>query len=192
MGAVLLGAADCSGGDEEQSESVTSLVFSFGPDPSGNLQEVISRFNEEYQDEIQVEYREMPSDTGEYFNQLRTELQAGASPIDMIGGYVISPAALAANGWIQPLSDRFTQQYRDRFVDAAIQSVTYEGDIWGVPFFTDAGLMYYRSDFLEEASFSNPPETWDELKDMALETKKRRPEPRTILSSRERSMRAGS
>ncbi|MDP8939738.1 MAG: ABC transporter substrate-binding protein [Actinomycetota bacterium] len=172
-GAALLGAAGCSGGDEEQGGGVTNLVFSFGPDPSGNLQEVISRFNEEYQGEIQVEYREMPSDTGEYFNQLRTELQAGASPIDVIGGDVIWPAALAANGWILPLSDRFTQQMRDRFVDAAIQSVTYNGDIWGMPFFTDAGLMYYRSDLLEEAGFSNPPETWDELKDMALETKEK-------------------
>ena len=30
--------------------------------------------------------------------------------------------------------------------------------------FTDSGLMYYGSDLLEEAGFSNPPETWDELK----------------------------
>jgi multiple sugar transport system substrate-binding protein len=168
-GAALLGVAGCGGG-EEPTGGMTSLVFSFGPDPSGNLQDTIGRFNEEYKGEIQVEYREMPSDTGQYFNQLRTELQAGASPIDVIGGDVVWPAQLAANGWIMDLSDRFTEEMRNRFVSAAIRSVTYSDSIWGVPFFTDAGLLYYRTDLLEEAGYSDPPQTWGELKEMALDT----------------------
>ena len=168
-GAALLGVAGCGGG-EEPTGGMTSLVFSFGPDPSGNLQDTIGRFNDEYKGEIQVEYREMPSDTGQYFNQLRTELQAGASPIDVIGGDVVWPAQLAANGWIMDLSDRFTEEMRNRFVDAAIRSVTYSDSIWGVPFFTDAGLLYYRTDLLEEAGYSDPPLTWGELKEMALDT----------------------
>jgi multiple sugar transport system substrate-binding protein len=41
--------------------------------------------------------------------------------------------------------------------------------VWGVPWYTDAGL-YYRSDLLEEAGFSEPPTTWDEMKEMAHKT----------------------
>ena len=167
----MLGTAGC-GGSGQQSGS-GNLVFSFGPDNSGSLQEVIDRFNKEYQGEINVEYREMPSDTGDYFNQLRTELQAGASPIDIIGGDLTWTAQLAANGWIIDLGDRFTSQMQGKFVDAALQSVQYKNSVWAVPFFTDAGLMYYRSDLLEKAGFDNPPETWDELKQMALETKEK-------------------
>ena len=108
-GAALLGVAGCGGGTE-QVAGVTNLVMSFGPDPSGNLQSVFERFNREHEGEINVIYREMPSDTGQYFNQLRTEFQAGASPIDVIGGDLTWTAQLAANGWILDLSERFTQQ----------------------------------------------------------------------------------
>ncbi len=165
-GVALLGPAGCGPGGD-RANGVTNIVFSFGPDPSGNLQEVISRFNEEYEGEIQVEYREMPSDSGSYFNQLRTEFQAGASPIDVIGGDLTWTAQLAANGWILNLSDRFTPEMRQRFVDAAMQSVIYKDSVWGVPFFTDAGLLYYRKDLLEESGFNHPPQTWQELKEMA-------------------------
>lgn len=36
-----------------------------------------------------------------------------------------------------------------------------------MPWFTDAGFLYYRTDLLEGAGFSEPPTTWDELKEMA-------------------------
>jgi hypothetical protein len=50
-----------------------------------------------------VKYRVMPSDTGQYFDQLRTEFQAGCGEIDIITGDVIWPAQFAANGYILDL-----------------------------------------------------------------------------------------
>ena len=75
----------------------------------------------------------------------------------MIGGDVVWPAQLAANGWILDLSDLFTEDLRSDFVNAAIQSVTYQGKIWGVPWFTDAGLLWYRKDLGEDSGFSEAP-----------------------------------
>ena len=170
-GAALLGTAGCGGGGGDQTGGAMNLVVSSGPDNSGSLDEVVARFNREYQGEIQFELRTMPNDTGSYFNQLRTELQAGSSPIDLIIGDLTWTAQLAANGWITNLSDRFTPQMREQFVSAPLQSAQYEGDFWAVPFFTDVGLLYYRKDLIEEAGFSSPPETWDELKQMAVETR---------------------
>jgi len=48
-----------------------------------------------------------------------------------------------------------------------VESNTYQGKVYGVPWFTDAGLLYYRKDLLEKAGFSGPPATWDELKEQA-------------------------
>jgi multiple sugar transport system substrate-binding protein len=163
-GMAVLGAG-CGGGGGSGSGD---LVFAMGVDASGTLQDLVDRFNQEHRGEFQVRYREMPADTGQYFDQLRTELQAAASEIDVIGGDVIWPAQFAANGWILDVSDRFSESERQKFLPAPVDSLVYEGAIYGVPWFTDAGMLYYRADLLEEAGFSEPPATWEALKEMAL------------------------
>jgi trehalose/maltose transport system substrate-binding protein len=50
---------------------------------------------------------------------------------------------------------------------AIVENNTVNGALVGMPWFTDAGLLYYRSDLLEEYGFENPPETWTELEEMA-------------------------
>lgn len=109
----------------------------------------------------------MPADSGQHFDQLNTEFQGGENSIDVIGGDVIWPAQFAANGYIADLSDRFAEEERQAFLPATIEANTYEGAIYGVPWYTDAGMLYYRRDLLERAGFSEPPQTWEELKEQA-------------------------
>src|SRR5215210_3324889 len=163
-GAALLGATGCGGGGGAEGNT---LIFSMGPDDTGTLPDLIDKFNKQHKGEFQVKYREMPSDTGQYFDQLRTEFQAGGGEIDLIGGDVIWPAQFAANGYILDLSDRFTEEDRQVFLPGPVASNTYEGKVFGVPWFTDVGLLYYRKDLLEENGFNEPPRTWDELKEQA-------------------------
>jgi multiple sugar transport system substrate-binding protein len=163
-GATLFGAVGCGGGQEG---SGTEIVFSFFPDPSGSVQALIDQFNKENEDNIQATLREMPADSGQHFSQLNTEFQSGEINIDVIGGDVIWPAQFAANGYIADLSDRFSEEERSEFLPAPIQANTYEGRIYGVPWYTDAGMLYYREDLLEQSGFSEPPRTWDELKEQA-------------------------
>jgi multiple sugar transport system substrate-binding protein len=51
---------------------------------------------------------------------------------------------------------------RDAFLPRTILANTYQGKIYGVPMFIDAGLLYFRSDLLATYGFQ-PPQTWDEL-----------------------------
>ena len=78
---------------------------------------------------------------GPYFDQLRTQFQGGGTDIDVITGDIIWPPQFAANGWIADLSDRFTEAERSRFIPGVIAGNTYEGNPYGVPCFTDAGLL---------------------------------------------------
>ena len=161
-GTALLGSgtlAGCGGGD---SASGDDLILSFGPDDTGVLPGIIQDFNQ--QSDFKIRYREMPSDTGQYFDKLRTEFQAGGD-IDIIVGDVIWPAQFAATGYVTDLTDRFTDS--DQFLPGPMEAVTYDDKLWAVPWYTDAGLLYYRSDLLESAGFSEAPATWDELNEMA-------------------------
>lgn len=172
-GATLLGVAGCGGGDSgggQGGDGGGEITFIYGP--TGNtdqqtIQTLVDRFNEENESGITVNFRQAQSDTGAYFDQLRTEFQAQSSEIDVILGDVIWPAQFAANGWIVDLSDRFPEEERQNFLSGPIESMSYEGGMYGVPWFTDAGMMYYRTDLLEQSGFSEPPSTWEELKEIA-------------------------
>lgn len=171
-GAALLGAG-CGSGGSGGSGGVTQLTFSLFPDPTGTVQQLIDRFNVDHEGEIEVSFREMPADSGQHFDTLRTELQSGQSEIDVIGGDVVWPAQFAASGWISDLSDRFPDSERAGFLEAPITANTYDGAIYGVPWYTDAGLLYYRSDLLSDAGIPEPPTTFEELKQVALEVSRR-------------------
>ena len=158
----MLGGAGCGGGGSE----ADTITFTFGPDNSGGLQTLIDRFNQQNEGALQVDWRETPAASDEYFEQMLSELQSGKSTVDVIGGDVVWPAQFAANGFLVDLSDRFTDQMKADHLDGPLQPITYEGKTYGVPWFTDAGMFYYRKDLLEESGFSQPPKTWDEMKEM--------------------------
>ena len=155
-GAALLGTAGCGGGGAGSGNVIWSMNT-----PVPGYYEAVKRFNKQNKGEIEVTFREMPSDTGQYFDKLRTEFQAGGGDIDVIGADVIWPVQFAAQGWIQDLSDSFPGSEQQKFLPGPVQANVYENTIYGIPWFTDAGLLYYRSDLLEQAGFSAPPKTWD-------------------------------
>jgi len=172
-GATLLGAAGCGGGEGgSQGGGPAKIIFTFGPDESGTLQQLIDQFNSDNEGEIEVEYRETSANTDEYRREIESDISSGATPpVDVIGGDVIWASEFADKGWIEDVSRRMYtdmhSQVPDAFLGAPITSCSYENKFYGVPWFTDTGLLYYRQDLLDDAGFSDPPSTWDELKEMA-------------------------
>ena len=169
-GAALLGGGLLGGGltgcSRGRGGGPVGLVFSHGED-SEVLRRQISRFNEINRGEVEVELRIAPADTGQYFERLRTRFQAGEAVADVISGDVIWPAQFAARGWVADLSGLLSRDLREAHLPAAIDSNTHEGKIYGVPWFTDVGMLYYRKDLLENSGFSGPPRTRGELREMS-------------------------
>ena len=163
-GAAFLGAAGCGGG--EQGGGATEIYFTSAPDDSGTNEKLIDMFNDKNKGKYKVISRVGNADTGQRFDKLRTQMQAGGEDLDVILGDVIWTAQLAESDWISDLSDRFTESQRKEFLPGSVEAITYKGKAFGMPWFTDTGLLYYRKDLLQESGFDGPPKTWDELKQM--------------------------
>lgn len=92
------------------------------------------------------------------------QLGAGSGDVDVYQIDVIWPGILADNA--EDLSQAFPNAKSD-FFPAIVANNTVKGKLVGIPWFTDAGLLYYRKDLLQKYGFNNPPATWAELETQA-------------------------
>ncbi|WP_029030831.1 ABC transporter substrate-binding protein [Salinarimonas rosea] len=90
-------------------------------------------------------------------------LAAGAADIDVFQIDVIWPGILADHFIdLAPFMDG----QQDEHFEAIVENNTIEGRLVAMPWFTDAGLLYYRSDLLEKHGFEVPT-TWQEMTETA-------------------------
>ncbi|WP_188648053.1 ABC transporter substrate-binding protein [Marinithermofilum abyssi] len=162
IGTLILPLAACGSsgaGKEAESDDQVKIVYARGKDVTGATQKIIKAFEKKHPN-IDVEYREMPADTGTSHDQYVTMLSAKSSEIDVFDLDVIWPAEFAQAGYLVPL-DRFIQKDGldlEKYNDAAIEAGKYNGKQWTMPAYIDNGLLFYRKDIVK-----NPPKTWDEL-----------------------------
>lgn len=169
LGAVLwVGVSSASAEDQP-----TRIVFASGPDDTGTVKRIVDDFNAEHTGRIQVTWRTMDRDNNTHHDQLVTDFEAQADGPHVIASDVIWTAEFAKNGWVEDVTKRFYRDYeRDAFLGPALESATYRLRIWGVPWYTDTSVLFYRKDLLADSGFDAPPRTWDELVEMARQVMK--------------------
>ncbi len=107
--------------------------------------------------------REVGPHSSTEFHDLVTQKLRNRDPhMDVFFMDVVWPAEFAAAGWALPLDRFFPASEQKAFLAAPIAADTYQGRIYGVPMFVDAGMLYYRSDLLKKYGLA-PPRTWPEL-----------------------------
>ncbi len=103
---------------------------------------------------------------------LSTILTSRSGDIDLYLMDVVNPPQYAAAGWAEPLDGYFEspeaeQKFLEPFLDSVVEANTVDGQLYGIPGWTDAQFLYYRQDLLDKYGFE-PPKTWEELKTQAL------------------------
>ena len=48
-----------------------------------------------------------------------------------------------------------------------VESLTVDGRLVALPYRTDMGVLFYRTDLLHKSGYRGPPSTWSELGEMA-------------------------
>ena len=114
----------------------------------------------------QVEVISTPNSSTERLALYQQILAANSADIDVFQIDVIWPGILG-NHFID-LTEHMPQDQIEQHFPAIVENNTVEGALVAMPWFTDAGLLYYRTDLLEKYG-KQPPETWQQLTEIAKE-----------------------
>ncbi|MCB0193972.1 MAG: ABC transporter substrate-binding protein [Anaerolineae bacterium] len=133
-------------------------------DEVGSYGALLENFTE--QTGIEVEVVAAPQSATDNLAQQLQFLGAGSSDLDVYQIDVIWPGVLADHA--ADLKEYIPQEEIDGHFPAIIENNTVNGKLVGLPWYTDAGLLYYRTDLLEKYGYDGPPQTWDDLEEMAM------------------------
>jgi trehalose/maltose transport system substrate-binding protein len=114
----------------------------------------------------QVNVISTPNSATERLALYQQILAAGSADIDVFQIDVIWPGILASH--FIDFSEHVDQEQVDQHFPAIVANNTVEDALVAMPWFTDAGLLYYRTDLLEKYG-KEPPTTWQELTEIAKE-----------------------
>jgi trehalose/maltose transport system substrate-binding protein len=114
----------------------------------------------------QVNVISTPNSATERLALYQQILAANSADIDVYQIDVIWPGILA-NHFID-LAEHVDQEAVDQHFEAIVQNNTVDDRLVAMPWFTDAGILYYRTDLLDKYG-KEPPTTWQELTETARE-----------------------
>jgi multiple sugar transport system substrate-binding protein len=164
---VVLAIAGCGSDDDDgggapdaekatQAKASGNVTWCIGKDTTGAFSTVVEDFNKANPD-ANAKLIELPTDAGEQRRLQVQRLQAESAECDVLGTDVIWTAEYAGQNWLLDVSD-FISESGDKFIPSTVDTTTYEGKNYAVPFNSNAGFIYYRSDEVDQA-----PETWEDL-----------------------------
>lgn len=154
-----------------------TLVFKTNKLPSQEpIRALLDRF-ERMNPGVKVRHEILPSSTDEQHQFYATNLYSRGADFDVFALDIIWVPEFARAGWLMDLSSLMDRSYLDEYLPGAVESVTWGGRIWAVPWFLDAGVLYYRKDLLDKYGLK-PPDTFPELMDAAQKVMRGEKNPR--------------
>ena len=112
-----------------------------------------------------VKIFESPNLTNDRLGLYQQQLAAKSSDIDVYQLDVVWPGLLAQH--FVDLKGKVPAAEVNAHFKGIVDANTVNGKLVAMPWFTDAGLLYYRTDLLKKYGFSAAPKTWTELALMA-------------------------
>ena len=168
--AVVLITAGCGGPTVTRGFVVSAslngrgpITFVMGADTSGYLRPLVNKWNASHPGE-KVTPIQLPADADDQHAQMVANLQARSSLYDVLNLDVIWTPEFASQGWIVPLNPSLFPLRQ--FLTPAVDTAEWDGRLWAVPYTSNAGLLYYRTDILARAG-ARPPRTWAQLAHLA-------------------------
>ncbi len=113
----------------------------------------------------EVKIFESPNLTNDRLGLYKQQLAAKSSDIDVYQLDVVWPGELGQH--FVDLKGKVPAAEVNAHFKGIIDANTVNGKLVAMPWFTDAGLLYYRTDLLKKYGFTAAPKTWTEMALMA-------------------------
>ena len=113
---------------------------------------------------IQVKVLPHPEKSDESYSQLARNFSSKSSAFDVVMMDVVWPGAFAP--YLVDLKKPLAKQAK-LHAKGIIQNSTIGGKLIAMPWFSDFGILYYRTDLLKKYGYKSPPKTWTQLGTMA-------------------------
>jgi multiple sugar transport system substrate-binding protein len=113
--------------------------------------EIIKRFNNIYKGKIEVIPVEIPTikfTTNKRKELITRSLRSRNSRIDVFAIDQIWVPRFAK--WAEPLDNYFNEQELSKILPQALNTCSYQGQLFAIPFFIDVGVMFYRKDIIDK------------------------------------------
>jgi multiple sugar transport system substrate-binding protein len=115
-----------------------------------------------------------PNSTTDQYSLLVSQFAGGTSDIDLIQGDVIWAAAFASAGWLLPVDKYMSAATHADTLPGPLLSCTLNGKLYALPYYTDAGVLYYRTDLLAKYKLQ-PPKTFADVINASMTVIKHEP-----------------
>ncbi|MBM7785333.1 N-acetylglucosamine/diacetylchitobiose ABC transporter substrate-binding protein [Tenggerimyces flavus] len=194
--ALLAACATGGGGTPTGTENKPTPAVSesadnpFGVDPKAPLDVVIFKggFSDEYAKYHQTMYKKRFPDaavkhtgTQDITPQLQPRFVQGSPPdvVDNSGAQALDTTTLATTGQLTVIDDRFLdapsldfegKKIRDTLVDGALDQLTIEGKVYGLPYALNINGIWHNAALFEKNGWE-PAKTWDDLMALGVKTK---------------------
>lgn len=162
------GSKEEAGGNKQTSQGVTEISFVAYSNYEEPLKEVIEEFQKQNEN-IRVKLQLSP------FNQLMEtiEIKLGSKSEDIDLLFVDSPLTTnyTLKGYLEPLDSLIGNEVKDKWVESAVESASYQGQLMSAPMNSSSIVLYYNNEIFRERGITPPDAdqrlTWEEIVELA-------------------------
>lgn len=155
----LLEACAGSSNSTHGNGAATSVFWTGDPGVSSLYRKLVDTFNKTNKEGIHITYIEGRSALRFTYSLM---FHTRAHTTDILSMDVVWPIEFGASGWLVPLEEKWPLSERVNYFPGQLQTCTYNGKLYAVPFATDAGLLYSRNSLILTA-----PTTWQQMVSLA-------------------------
>lgn len=159
-------------GESEDGVVQLEMATWAGGEELEEMQAIVDAVNEENKDVYNIELISIPDS---FYVKIQTQLSAGDAP-DLLWMSQEQIIPFIVNGALLPITEYYeASEFSDIAINEELMStVTYEGEIYGIPWISNPVVLYYNKDIVDdadeailEATNQGDYMTWDEFHEMA-------------------------